>query len=138
MVSGPTSPLATSSQPSMDAPPRSPAVRRAAHQVFRPTATRRGGGGWEAGAMDDQGGQPYCYLTTTGRVSGRPHTIEIWFALQDRTLYVLSGGGDRSDWVRNLLRHPEVSVRLGRRDAARLPGRLAGGGAGRGGGEGGR
>ena len=73
--------------------------------------------------MDDQGGQPYCYLTTTGRVSGRPHTIEIWFALQDRTLYVLSGGGDRSDWVRNLLRHPEVSVRLGRRDAARLPGR---------------
>jgi hypothetical protein len=41
--------------------------------------------------MDDQGGQPDCYLTTTGRVSGRPHTIEIWFALQDRTLYVLSG-----------------------------------------------
>jgi deazaflavin-dependent oxidoreductase (nitroreductase family) len=73
--------------------------------------------------MDDQGGRPYCYLTTTGRVSGRPHTIEIWFALQDRTLYLLSGGGDRSDWVRNLLRHPEVSVRLGRRDAARLPGR---------------
>ncbi|HYJ70971.1 MAG TPA: nitroreductase/quinone reductase family protein [Actinomycetota bacterium] len=67
--------------------------------------------------MDDQGGQPYCYLTTTGRVSGRPHTIEIWFALQDRTLYVLSGGGDRSDWVRNLLRHPEVSVRLGCRVA---------------------
>ena len=73
--------------------------------------------------MDDQGGQPYCYLTTTGRVSGRPHTIEIWFALQDRTLYLLSGGGDRSDWVRNLLRHPEVTVRLGRRDAAGLPGR---------------
>ena len=73
--------------------------------------------------MDDQGGEPFCYLTTAGRVSGRPHTIEIWFALRDRTLYLLSGGGDRSDWVRNLLRRPEVTVRLGRRDAAALAGR---------------
>jgi deazaflavin-dependent oxidoreductase (nitroreductase family) len=73
--------------------------------------------------MDDPGGQPFCYLTTTGRVSGGPHTIEIWFALQDRTLYLLSGGGDRSDWVRNLRRDPAVTVRLGRRDAAELPGR---------------
>jgi deazaflavin-dependent oxidoreductase (nitroreductase family) len=73
--------------------------------------------------MDDQGEQPFCYLTTAGRVSGRPHTIEIWFALQGRTLYVLSGGGDRSDWVRNLLVWPEVTVRIGRRDAAELPGR---------------
>jgi deazaflavin-dependent oxidoreductase (nitroreductase family) len=73
--------------------------------------------------MDDQGAQPFCYLTTTGRASGRPHTIEIWFALQDHTLYLLSGGGDRSDWVRNLLTRPEVTVRLGRRDAAALDGR---------------
>ena len=73
--------------------------------------------------MDDQGDRPFCYLTTTGRVSGRPHTIEIWFALQERTLYLLSGGADRSDWVRNLIRHPEVTVRLGRRDAPQLPGR---------------
>ena len=75
------------------------------------------------GPMDDGGAQPFCYLTTSGRVSGRPHTIEIWFALQGRTLYVLSGGGDRSDWVRNLLVWPEVTVRIGRRDAAELPGR---------------
>ena len=73
--------------------------------------------------MDDQGAAPFCYLTTTGRVSGRPHTIEIWFALQDRTLYLLSGGEDRSDWVRNLQASPEVTVRIGRRDAPALPGR---------------
>jgi deazaflavin-dependent oxidoreductase (nitroreductase family) len=73
--------------------------------------------------MDDPGSQPFCYLTTTGRASGRPHSIEIWFALQDRTLYLLSGGGDRSDWVRNLIRRPQVTVRIGRRDAAELPGR---------------
>ena len=73
--------------------------------------------------MDDQREPPFCYLTTVGRVSGRPHTIEIWFARQGRTLYLLSGGGDRSDWVRNLLMWPEVTVRIGRRDAAELPGR---------------
>jgi deazaflavin-dependent oxidoreductase (nitroreductase family) len=72
--------------------------------------------------MDDLGDHSFCYLTTIGRVSDRPHTIEIWYALDGRTLYLLSGGGDRSDWVRNLRRHPEVTVRLGRRDAAELPG----------------
>jgi deazaflavin-dependent oxidoreductase (nitroreductase family) len=54
----------------------------------------------------------FCYLTTLGRVSGRPHEIEIWFALDGRTLYLLSGGGDRSDWVRNLRADPSVAVRL--------------------------
>jgi deazaflavin-dependent oxidoreductase (nitroreductase family) len=73
--------------------------------------------------MDDQGAQPYCYLTTVGRVTGRPHTIEIWFALHGPTLYLLSGGGDRSDWVRNLLTRPAVGVRIGRRDAPELAGR---------------
>jgi deazaflavin-dependent oxidoreductase (nitroreductase family) len=59
-------------------------------------------------ATDDD----FCYLTTHGRVSGRPHEIEIWFALEGHTLYLLSGGGDRSDWVRNLRAEPEVTVRL--------------------------
>ena len=62
----------------------------------------------------------FCYLTTTGRVSGRPHTIEIWFALSDATLYLLAGGRHSSDWVKNLLRTPELSVRL--REAS-YPGR---------------
>lgn len=57
--------------------------------------------------------EDFCYLTTTGRVTGRPHRIEIWFALEDRTLYILSGGRNRSDWVKNLQRTPEVAVRIG-------------------------
>jgi deazaflavin-dependent oxidoreductase (nitroreductase family) len=58
--------------------------------------------------------EDFCYLTTTGRVSGRPHEIEIWFSLvpETRTLYMLSGGRDRSDWVRNLRRDPEVTIRI--------------------------
>ena len=53
-----------------------------------------------------------CYLTTTGRNSGRPHTIEIWFALKGQTLYMLAGGRHRADWVKNALRFPEVQVRI--------------------------
>ncbi len=58
--------------------------------------------------------EEFCYLTTIGHVTGRPHEIEIWFALGDsgHTLYLLSGGRDRSDWVKNLRRNPEVNVRI--------------------------
>jgi deazaflavin-dependent oxidoreductase (nitroreductase family) len=56
---------------------------------------------------------PFCYLTTTGRRTGVPHRIEIWFGLGKGTVYLLSGGGDRSDWVRNIARSPEVELELG-------------------------
>jgi len=62
--------------------------------------------------MNDLAGESYCYLTTTGRVSGEPRQIEIWFGLDGSTLYMLSGGRDRSDWVKNLMREPRVSVRI--------------------------
>jgi deazaflavin-dependent oxidoreductase (nitroreductase family) len=58
----------------------------------------------------------YCYLTTTGRNSGSPHTIEIWFARRADRVYLLAGGGDQSDWVRNLRREPRVGLRLGSDD----------------------
>lgn len=57
-------------------------------------------------------GENYCYLTTIGRVSGKPHEIEIWFGIQNSTLYLLSGDGEKSDWVRNLLRNSSVIVRI--------------------------
>ena len=56
--------------------------------------------------------EDYCYLTTRGRVTGRPHTIEIWFALNGPTLYMMAGARTDSDWVRNLQRTPAVSVRI--------------------------
>ena len=56
--------------------------------------------------------EEFCYLTTTGRITGKPHEIEIWFGLDSETLYMLSGGGDRSDWVKNLRQDPEVEIRI--------------------------
>lgn len=64
--------------------------------------------------MDDlqlDADEEYCYLTTTGRVSGRPHEIEIWFALRGSTLYMLAGNHG-SDWVKNIQTTPDVTVRI--------------------------
>ena len=58
----------------------------------------------------------YCYVTTTGRRTGSPHTIEIWFALHADTVYMLSGGGEASDWVKNIRVDRTVGLRLGDRD----------------------
>jgi deazaflavin-dependent oxidoreductase (nitroreductase family) len=55
----------------------------------------------------------HCYLTTTGRVSGKPHEIEMSFAATGDTVYMLSGAQGRSDWVKNLRRNPEVRIRVG-------------------------
>ena len=59
--------------------------------------------------------QSYCYLTTTGRVTGKPHEIEIWFGMEGETIYLLSGGGEKSDWVKNMRVQPQVKVRIAKR-----------------------
>jgi deazaflavin-dependent oxidoreductase (nitroreductase family) len=56
-----------------------------------------------------------CHLQTIGRSSGRPRTIEIWFATDGERIYLLAGGRDRAHWVRNLLADPSVRVRIGGR-----------------------
>lgn len=57
----------------------------------------------------------FCYLTTTGRLSGNPHRIEIWFVLVDETVFLMAGNRDRSDWVRNIMATPDIQLELGAR-----------------------
>jgi deazaflavin-dependent oxidoreductase (nitroreductase family) len=57
-----------------------------------------------------------CRLVTTGRRSGEPREIEIWFAARGDTIFMLSGGGDAAHWVRNLVADPRVRVRIGGRE----------------------
>ena len=64
-------------------------------------------------AFDGLKHESFAYLTTTGRRTGRPHRVEIWFGLDGGILYLLSGGGDRSEWVRNLRANPSVRVEVG-------------------------
>lgn len=56
--------------------------------------------------------ETYAYLTTTGRTSGDPHRIEIWFAAHDGRIYLMSGGRDRSDWVKNLQADPRLKIEI--------------------------
>ena len=59
-----------------------------------------------------------AYLTTTGRRTGRPHRIEIWFALENGVIYLLSGGGRDADWVKNIVRTRDVRIQIGSRSIA--------------------
>lgn len=52
-------------------------------------------------------------LTTTGRKSGEPRTVTIWFVVdQQGRLYVQSGSGGKADWYLNLLKTPAVGARI--------------------------
>jgi len=67
---------------------------------------------------------PYCYVTTVGRLSGHEHEIEIWFTGLGDSLYLISGGEERSDWIQNLQAETRARVRVGDQTAdvtARLP-----------------
>ena len=60
-----------------------------------------------------------CDLVTTGRRSGRPHEVEIWFGVvagpAGDELALISGNGPTADWFANLVADPSVRVRLGDR-----------------------
>ena len=50
-------------------------------------------------------------ITTTGRATGRPQRIEMWFHNLDGQLYLTGTPGTR-DWHANLLAHPEFTFHL--------------------------
>jgi deazaflavin-dependent oxidoreductase (nitroreductase family) len=52
-------------------------------------------------------------LTTTGRVSGQPRTATIWFVREGDVVYVQAGQDGRTDWYRNLLKTPDVTLAIG-------------------------
>lgn len=53
-------------------------------------------------------------LVTAGRRSGRPHTVTLWSAYDDGTLWLRTD--DDADWYRNLLADPRCRVRFGERE----------------------
>lgn len=57
-----------------------------------------------------------CDLETIGRVTGRPHVVEIWFAPdpERHRLYMAAGGRDTADWVRNVRYDGRVRMRFGK------------------------
>jgi deazaflavin-dependent oxidoreductase (nitroreductase family) len=54
----------------------------------------------------------YLYLTTTGRVTGHPREIEIWFTEHCGRFYLVAER-ESANWVRNIQSQPQVRVRVG-------------------------
>ena len=57
----------------------------------------------------------FLYLTTTGRRTGLPREIEIWFVEHDGCYYMVSEGRDRAHWVQNIQKSAEVTFSIGPR-----------------------
>jgi deazaflavin-dependent oxidoreductase (nitroreductase family) len=53
------------------------------------------------------------YLTTVGRKTGKPRTIEIWFVVCQQHIYLLAEHGLKAQWVRNIQANPEVRIQIG-------------------------
>jgi deazaflavin-dependent oxidoreductase (nitroreductase family) len=63
--------------------------------------------------MVEQPELQYLYLTTTGRPTGLPREVEIWFTEHGGCYYVIAEHRERTHWVQNLLANPAVRVRVG-------------------------
>ncbi len=61
-------------------------------------------------------------ITTTGRTSGQPRRIEIWYHNLGGRLYITGRPGPRS-WYANLVANPELTFHLKRSVQADLPAR---------------
>jgi deazaflavin-dependent oxidoreductase (nitroreductase family) len=53
-----------------------------------------------------------CRLTTTGRKSGQPRTVTLWFAPEGASRVYLAGAPDGPQWYRNLRVRPEVEIEI--------------------------
>ncbi|HEX6146674.1 MAG TPA: nitroreductase family deazaflavin-dependent oxidoreductase [Acidimicrobiia bacterium] len=60
-------------------------------------------------------------ITTTGRVSGRRHRIEIYFHQFDGELYLTGRPGWKRDWMANIEANPEFILHLKRGINADIP-----------------
>lgn len=56
--------------------------------------------------------EKYIYLTTKGRKTGNPHTVELWFAVVGKKAY-LSHEGAYTDWMRNIRKNNDVKFMIG-------------------------
>lgn len=56
-------------------------------------------------------------LETVGRMTGRKHVVELWFAAdpERERIYILAGDREAADWVRNVRVQPSVRAYLGDR-----------------------
>ncbi len=57
--------------------------------------------------------QSLLELTVVGRKTGASRTVKIWFVTAQGKIYVSSGRGSNSQWVKNLKQTPTVTCQIG-------------------------
>lgn len=57
----------------------------------------------------------FIHLTTSGRKTAKPHTVELWFAVSGARVY-LSHEGKETDWMKNIKKKSEVAFEIGGED----------------------
>lgn len=60
----------------------------------------------------DAADEAVCRLITTGRVTGRPHDIEMWFGVVGGAFVFIAGNGPGADWYRNAVSAGSATVRV--------------------------
>ena len=70
--------------------------------------------------QDDKPDLQFIYVTTTGRKTGLPREIEIWFVEHDSKFFLFAEHFFKANWVRNIQKNPRVRARLGDRSFAGL------------------
>jgi deazaflavin-dependent oxidoreductase (nitroreductase family) len=58
------------------------------------------------------GNEKLIHVTTLGRTTTKPHTVELWFAVSRGKVY-LSHEGEETDWMKNIRKHGGVSFEIG-------------------------
>jgi len=52
------------------------------------------------------------HVTTRGRLTAKPHMVELWFAVSHDRVF-LSHEGEETDWMKNIRKHEDVSFGIG-------------------------
>ena len=56
-------------------------------------------------------------ITVTGRKSGKPVSIPVWFAFEGGKLDLLPVQGSDTQWYKNALKNPSIRIKAGKAEA---------------------
>src|SRR5262245_52121514 len=55
-------------------------------------------------------------ITVIGRTTGGPIPLPVWFVHEDDTLWLLPVEGSKTQWYRNLLKTPAITIKVGKEE----------------------
>jgi len=61
--------------------------------------------------LENVASEKFIHLTSTGRKTGKPRMVELWFAFNGGKVY-LSHEGEETDWMRNIKKNEQVTFEI--------------------------